>query len=81
VTTSGAPATWDTATHDAIRIVAQEIAARAVRQWPQWEDFPEIGEDDWREVLSELDGPHQAPDPDLYLRAYSLLTERADPAR
>ena len=47
-------------------------------QSPGWEDYPEIGENDWYEVLAEIDRLCPAPSPDAFKAAYALLSARAD---
>ncbi len=86
MTSSGAPATGaQTATGDdmtldrAIEIQAQRILWLAARNWPQWEDSPDIGEGDWFAILDRIDRLAPPPDcgDDELRRSYALLTERA----
>jgi len=63
----------------AIRIVAQHaihMAAADGGTCPMWEDYPEIGENDWYAVLEEVDKIAAAPDG--YEAAYALLEARAE---
>lgn len=44
-------------TEHAIRIVARRVLANAVAVdpiAPEWENYPEIGEDDWAAVLADV---------------------------
>ena len=43
---------------------------------PQWEDFPEIGEGDWLDVLAEID--RETPAQPAYFTAYDILEARAN---
>jgi len=63
----------------AIKTVAQRaihMAAADGGTCPMWEDYPEIGENDWFAVLEEVDKIAAAPDG--YEAAYAFLTARAD---
>lgn len=63
---------------EAIEIVAQHIAAEAVRnhpEWPEWAAYPDLGEDDWLKVIDRIDSLN--PYPERYCEAYELLAERA----
>jgi hypothetical protein len=46
----------------------------------EWEDYPDIGEDDWQEVLDRIDtiGYGLKPMDDDYAEAYALLESRAE---
>jgi len=41
-----------------------------------WENYPEIGDNDWQAVLEEVD--RLAPPPDGFAAAYALIEARAD---
>lgn len=60
-------------------IVAKQMIARAVRKFMErgWEDFPELGEYDWDEVVLVSDHLSDFPSYDDYTEAYRLLSERA----
>jgi hypothetical protein len=84
----GVPATTEPGPVDdmtpdrAIEITAHRILWLAARNWPQWEDYPEIGESDWFAVLDCIDRatpPLDGPD-DQFQRAYALLEARAKDA-
>jgi hypothetical protein len=62
---------------EAIGIVAQQIAANAVRD-VEWEDYPNIGEYDWiwiTELLEVL-----VPEAHAIDEAFTLLEQRAEEA-
>lgn len=61
---------------EAIEIVAQHIAAEAVRGHPEWAAYPDLGEHDWMTVVDRLDS--LSPYPERYCEAYELLAERAN---
>jgi hypothetical protein len=65
----------------AIAIVAEMAVARLILEADsQWENYPEIGEDDWREVEHQmLLRSASAPSDADFNRAYEFLTARADP--
>ena len=60
----------------AIEIVAQQAAASAVNR-AEWEDYPEIGEGDWRAVLAAMSQANPFPDRALFDAAYEYLAARA----
>jgi hypothetical protein len=62
----------------AIEVVAQQIARSAIRNWPEWGQYPEIGENEWFAVLDHLDRFVPIPDDDEFQRAYALLEKRAE---
>jgi len=59
----------------AIDTVAQAVLYDAAQK-VEWGDYPEIGENDWQDVIDRLD--ELAPHPDGYLEAYDLLEKRAE---
>jgi hypothetical protein len=64
----------------AIEIVARQVIHNATSDWGRcdWEDYPEIGEDDWFKILKEIAdlAPHVARDE--FAAAYDLLKARAE---
>lgn len=79
--TMAAP-TDDMTPERAIEVVAQRILWLAARNWPEWEQYPEIGERDWYAVLDHIDRAVPALDnSDEFTRAYALLTKRAEATR
>ena len=74
----------DTATarvRAAITVVAREAIhhASSPHGGPiEWEDWPDIGEDDWNAILTEAARLAASPDPDEFAAAYELLKMRAD---
>jgi len=77
------------ADEDSVRIAIDIIARRVVRQQVQpdvigelWEDYPEIGANDWAAVVRQVD--HLAERTDVqgekYDAAYRFLAARADGA-
>ena len=64
----------------AITTVAEQAIHEATRDGgrvPEWEDYPEIGENDWQAVLDRVDRMTWAPDQAKYDAAYALLAARA----
>jgi hypothetical protein len=62
----------------AIRIVANRVVSLALSGVsPEWQNYPDIGEDDWKAVMAMADriAVHDARD---YYTAYRLLTQRAE---
>lgn len=65
----------------AITTVAEHAIHQATRdggRCPEWEDYPDIGENDWHAVLQKIDRMTEAPERDKYEAAYALLALRAD---
>lgn len=67
-----------------IRIVALEVIRRhTVDVWESWEYYPEVGEDDWAEVVGEAESiieqylsiPYFS---EAYEVAYAYLAKRAE---
>lgn len=81
--TEPAPLSDDMTADRAIQVVAKRILWLASRDYPEWEQYPEIGEDDWFAVLDHIDqaNPPLDGDDDEFSRAYALLTERAEATR
>jgi hypothetical protein len=65
------------AEQDALHTVAANILANAAREYPQWEDFPEIGESDWFAVCDILNAKAPEVPPLRFRAAYALLEARA----
>jgi len=67
----------------AINVVAQQAIYAATREdvgtGVEWGMYPEIGEDDWKRVLRQIDRATPPPTRGEYDAAYELLTSRADP--
>jgi hypothetical protein len=65
--------------NDAIGVVARHVAAYLIEQevGEAWESFPEIGEDDWQDVVDRVGRMVRFPDRDAYAAAYALLQSRA----
>lgn len=62
----------------AIEIIAREAIARKAKSVEDsWEDFPEIGEQDWEMVVQCADERLLAPTVEEYEWAYALLSARA----
>jgi hypothetical protein len=65
-----------------IRVVAAMVIANAAVSGtpPLWEEYPDIGEHDWAEVLNEVHRQVDkiAPELDDYIAAYDALTARAN---
>jgi hypothetical protein len=63
---------------DAIKIVARQVLADlAEYAAEQWENYPEIGVEDWDAVVTEVD--RLAPPATTgFVEAYSLLESRAE---
>jgi hypothetical protein len=55
-------------------IVAAQILANAARE-VEWEDSPDIGENDWMTITKILEG--MAPEPKGFNEAYGVLETRA----
>lgn len=65
----------------AIKIVAQDAIHRALTEYGtrvEWENYPEIGEDDWESVLVWIELFSTPPSADDFTAAYALLEARAD---
>lgn len=74
-------ATNPSMTELAIRDVARHAIAAAVRaNPPQWEDYPDLGKDDWAEVEQEIERRLQQiqPQHERYGSAYRHLAARAE---
>jgi hypothetical protein len=56
------------------------IAAHAIHYatFPEWEDYPEIGEGDWLKVLAEIDTLTLKPALADFNLAYDVLKARAE---
>jgi hypothetical protein len=65
---------------EAIEIVAQQVifSASADDGMVMWENYPEIGEDDWYAVLAQIALLAVPPRRDHYRDAYALLESRAE---
>jgi hypothetical protein len=64
----------------AIRDVARHALAAAVRRHPpEWQDYPDIGEQDWAEVVREVERrlAQLEPPAEKYGCAYRHLADRA----
>lgn len=73
-----------TSTELAIRDVARHAIAAAVRaNPPEWQDYPDIGENDWQAVLAEVERRvgQLEPQGEKYGCAYRHLAARADMSR
>jgi len=73
----------DTATakvRAAINVIARQVLWAAADDEPLgwWENYPEIGEDDWSAVMNEISDLTPPPAPDVVEAAYELLKMRAD---
>jgi hypothetical protein len=68
----------DATTEQAIRTVAAQAAAFAVRHQIDWDEYPDIGEHDWARVLTELDRSTPYPPTEDYAAAYAHLMARAN---
>lgn len=65
---------------EAIEIVAQHVAARAVADFMDddpWGCYDEVGGDDWDAISAKVNSTIKFPDRDEYRRAYQLLADRA----
>jgi hypothetical protein len=62
---------------EAIDIVARGALTKQARE-AEWEDYPEIGENDWRAVCDRMDELANGPTGDEFEAAYQFLTERAE---
>ena len=65
----------------AITTVAEHVIHAATMDGggpPEWENYPEIGENDWDLILARVDRMSEPPDPGKFDAAYALLTGRAD---
>lgn len=64
----------------AINVIARDALHRATEDAPiaEWDDYPEIGEGDWDDVIAEISRITPAPDKAEFDAAYALLAMRAD---
>lgn len=65
----------------AIEIVAQQIISAACDDSAigvEWENYPEIGEDDWHAILVQIELVTTPPASTDYHAAYELLESRAE---
>ena len=64
----------------AIKAVARELVALAVERYARdgWEDFPEIGENDWDRVVEKAQKLAPWPRPTDFIEAYGVLEARAE---
>lgn len=68
-----------TSVDEAITIVADEVlAALAEGAAEQWENYPEIGEDDWNRIVKLIERKAPHPGNARYFKAYELLELRAE---
>lgn len=74
--------TAETEATEAIEVVARHMASRLLfdseRLSEEWENYPDIGEDDWTEVVRAALGLFPFPPWNDYTAAYRLLSDRAD---
>ncbi len=61
----------------ALDTIAREALARCAEE-VQWEDYPDIGENDWHRVIFRAKSLAPRQDPRAVRQAYALLEERAD---
>ena len=71
------------ATTDAIDVIARAVIEQMLDPMDLgdlWDDYPEIGEDDWRAVVSRVRDRVEADKPDVetYKAAYAHLQGRAE---
>lgn len=57
-------------------IVVQQIVAEAIREYPRWESYPEIGENDWFDINDRVDGVMGFPP--KFREAYDFLAARVN---
>lgn len=71
---------YDLPTDLAKTVVMRHIAATlvATHAGEMWEQYPEIGEDDWLEITSRLSNVHDWPTHQEFKAAYAHLASRAD---
>ena len=69
----------DTAVDFAVEVVARMAMFNALDKI-EWEDYPDIGEHDWQQVLDRIEvmGCGLKPTDDDYAEAYALLESRAE---
>jgi hypothetical protein len=70
-------------TKDAIDVIAREVTEQMLDPMDLgdlWSDYPEIGEDDWRDVVNRVRDRAEAakPDAETYKIAYAHLQGRAE---
>jgi len=65
------------------RWAIQAVARQAIHMacvdgggYPEWENFPEIGENDWLDILEEIE--METPAQPMYFTAYDFLEARAN---
>jgi len=66
---------------DAINVIVRHAIHTAVSDGgtcPEWEDYPEIGENDWYEIEAEIALSTDCPSPAAFDAAYAFLAARAD---
>jgi hypothetical protein len=69
----------DKALQDALRTVAQHILADKAANALEWEEYPEIGQDDWFALCQTLNDLAPFPPTAVYNAAYEYLEARATP--
>ena len=63
----------------AIGVIAQHaLANRSESVEDYWENYPEIGEQDWEAIVQHADELRGSPDDEDYREAYALLAARAE---
>ena len=65
----------------AIETIARDVLAKGTRGgWldDEWENYPEIGEHDWKAVVETAQRIAGQVDPEQYAAAYEFLAERAE---
>jgi hypothetical protein len=67
--------TEEMSVEEAIDVVVQHARAAALEDALAWEDYPEIGEFDWDEIIGRASSPY--PEHEKFLEAYKLLAARA----
>lgn len=65
---------------EAIAIVAQHVLANtASANDDQWENYAEVGEEDWEAIMQHVTELTVYPDTEQFNAAMALLGSRADP--
>lgn len=63
---------------EAVAIIAQDILAHAAEGTQGWENYPDIGEDDWERVMIKVDQLATPwPDRVAFLEAHEFMENRA----
>jgi hypothetical protein len=66
-------------TEEAVDTVARQVlAVLAADAEDQWENYPEIGEGDWADVVERVQVLAPGPGLDAYTAAYFVLQDRAE---